>query len=196
MLAARDSKALEDRRRIQEGDHEDGIHSSQFEPTDDGWTPSRFQTQFADLVRDNTGTEAFRSAIVGALMGIKVHHEWMTGINEMTAAMETVEGARAVFGIGPTRVLQAIMNIMHSIQTCKRDWQARNPRSDREWAMGSRFMSMFQDNVAGGGPGPDVATSRGPREGAGMSWNMLTAKAREDINPINDIHWKRLHFLK
>ena len=121
MLAGRDRKALEDMRRIEEGDHAGGTQSSQFGSTDGGWAPSRFQAQFADLVRDSTGTDVFRSTIIGALVEMKVHHEAMTGINEMTAAMETVEGARAVFGIGPTRVLQAIMNIVHSIQTCRRE---------------------------------------------------------------------------
>ena len=169
MLADRNRIAWEDRRRIEEGDHAGGIHSSQSEPTDGRWALSRFQTQFTDLVKHNTGADVFRSAIIGALVGMKVHHEAMTGTNEMMAAMETVESARAVFGIGPTRVLQAITNIVHSIQTCRREWQAQNPRGDREWTMESRFMSMFQDRKAGGGPGPDVATSRGPREGAGMS---------------------------
>ena len=79
------------RRRAEGGDQSGGVHSSQSDSADAGSAPSRFQTQFADLVRDAAGTDEFRAEIIGALDKMGVYHEAFTGIGKMVAAMRSIE---------------------------------------------------------------------------------------------------------
>ena len=136
------------------------VGSSWYESDDElAPPPSSFQTRFADVVRDATGTDEHRSAITHTLDMMDVHHEAMTSTAKMAEAMTTIESARAAFGIEQAKTLQAIKKIMQLIQARRIEWQAQNPGSDVEWILDNRFMSMFQEGVAGGGPGPAGAAS-------------------------------------
>ena len=96
MAALLTERNMEDRidnaRRFQE------VRSSWYESDDDS-TPSHFQTQSANAVRDATGTDEHRSAITKTLDAMEIHHEAMTGTTELADAMATIESARAAFGI-------------------------------------------------------------------------------------------------
>ena len=172
---ARDSKAMEDRRRTEEGDHEGGVHSSQndaqsvsSDSSDEDLAPIRFQTQFADLVKEVTGTDEYRANIIGALTKLNAHHEAMTETVAMTAAMESNESVMVAFGgIRRSKVVAAIMRIMATIKINKEAWEAKNPIRSSEWEIDGKFVSMFHVGVAGGGPGLITSARGGPGAAGG-----------------------------